>query len=74
LGYAGRWQGTERKKGKKKQEKPQKTLSPAMAERVIKSLTRLYHDNMEITDADFERIKKDIIRRVVVLCEHKSGT
>lgn len=28
-------------------------------------LTRLYNDNMEITDADYERIKRGIIARVV---------
>ena len=40
-------------------------LSPEMAERMIRSLIRLYNDNMEITDADFERIKKGIIARVI---------
>jgi hypothetical protein len=52
-----------------KKEKPKKLkpLSPEMAERMIRSLTRLYNENMEITDAVFERIKRGIIRRVVAL-------
>jgi hypothetical protein len=45
--------------------KPVKPLSPEMAERMIRSLTRLYNDYMEITDADFERITADIVKRVV---------